>query len=92
MAESRTGLKFGHTTFKFQLQYLLQLHSKNLTITLESCEWVDANLGVLWVESEQILHLIVGCPNFDPVRGLAIYLPYLLKVEDLTTVSLTEIA
>ena len=34
MAESRAGPKFGHPTFKFELQYLLQLYSKNLTIVL----------------------------------------------------------
>ena len=37
-------------------------------------EWVDADLGVLWIESEQILHLKVGCLNFGPVQGSAIYL------------------
>ena len=31
-------------------------------------------LGVLWIESEQILHLKVGCPNFGSVQGSAIYL------------------
>ena len=39
----------------------------------EPCEWVDAGLGVLWVESEQLLHLKIGCPIFNPVRGLVIY-------------------
>ena len=40
-------------------------------------EWIDADLGVLWVESEQILHFKVGCLNFGPVRGSAIYPSYL---------------
>ena len=34
MAESRMGPKFGHQP-NFQLQYLLQCFSKNLTIVLE---------------------------------------------------------
>ena len=38
----------------------------------------DADLGVLWVKSGQILHLKVVCPNVDLVRGLAIY-RYLLS-------------
>ena len=33
----------------------------------EPCEWVDADLRVLWIESEQIMHLKVGCLNFGPV-------------------------
>ena len=45
--------------------------------TQEPYEWVDADLGVLWIESEQILHLKVGCPNIVPVRGSAIYPTYL---------------
>ena len=76
MAESRTGPKFGHPPFNCN-RYLLQLYSKNLTIVFElsqePCEWVDADLGVRWVESEQILHLKVGCLSFGPVRGSAIY-------------------
>ena len=64
--------------FQLQYQYLLQLYSKNITIVhehsaQEPCEWVDIDIGVLWVESKQKLHLKVGCPNFGPVRGLAIY-------------------
>ena len=40
-------------TPNFQLQYLLQLYSKNLIIGLEPfSEWVDADLGILWIESE----------------------------------------
>ena len=39
----------------------------------EPCEWADADLGILCVQSEQILHLKVGCPNFGPVWGSAIY-------------------
>ena len=34
---------------------------------------VDADLGVLCVESEQILHLKAGCPDFGPVWGSASY-------------------
>ena len=66
-------------TPNFQLQYLLQLYTKNLTIVLESFtgtqeqEWVDADLGALWIESEQMLLLKVGCLNFGPVRGSATY-------------------
>ena len=56
---------------------------KNLTIVFEPFTgtvnglMLIAYLGVLWVESEQILQLKVGCPNFGPVRGLAIYPTYL---------------
>ena len=34
----------------------------------------------LWVESEKILHLKVGCLNFGPVRGSAIY-PTMGRIE-----------
>ena len=40
-----------------------------------SCEWVDCDLEVLWVELKQILHLKVGCSDFDPVQDRSI-LPY----------------
>ena len=30
-------------------------------------------LGVMWVESEQKLHLKVGCSNLGPVRDSAVY-------------------
>ena len=74
-------------TPNFQLQYLLQHYSKNLTIVLEPftgvpCEWVDADLGVLWEESEQILHLKIGCPNFGPVRGSATHVLTYLQGRD----------
>ena len=36
-------------------------------------------LGVLWIESEQILHLNIGCLNFGPVRDSAIYPSYVLN-------------
>ena len=32
----------------------------------EPYEWVDADLGVLWVEPEQKLHFKVVCSNFGP--------------------------
>ena len=38
-----------------------------------SCEWFKHNCEVLWVKLEQILQLKVECPNFGPVRELAIY-------------------
>ena len=34
---------------------------------------VDADLAVLRVESEQILHLKVGCLKFSPIQGSVIY-------------------
>ena len=33
----------------------------------------DVDLWVLWVESEQKLHLKNGCSNFGSVRNSAIY-------------------
>ena len=39
---------------------------------------VDAELGVLWVESEQISHLKVGCTDFGLIRGSAIYPTYII--------------
>ena len=53
---------------------LLRASQLCLNHSQEPYEWVDADLGVLWIESEQILHLKVGCPNFGPVQGSAIYL------------------
>ena len=49
----------------------------------EPCAWVDADLGVLWIESVQILHLKVGCLNFGPLRGSAIYPIVILNKTDL---------
>ena len=53
---------------------------------------VDADLGVLWIESEQILHLKVGCPNFSPGRGSVIYpnYPFLECVQFLERVQFLE--
>ena len=36
------------------------------------CECFDADLGFLWVEAEQKLHLKVGSLNFGPVQDLTI--------------------
>ena len=33
-----------------------------------SCEWVDCDLEVLWVELKQILHLKITCSDLGPVR------------------------
>ena len=47
-------------TANFQLQYLPQFYSYNLKVMLEPftetlwCECVDADLGVLWIESAEI--------------------------------------
>ena len=50
-----------------------------LELFIEPCEWVDADLGVLWIKSEQKLHLKFVCLNFNPVRGSASYpRPYVL--------------
>ena len=45
-----------------------------------SCEWVDCDLEVLWVELKQILHLKVGCSDFGPVRDRG-SLPYVYDVQ-----------
>ena len=73
MAKSRTGSKFGHQTFNYSSSFIQRTSQLCLHYSQEPCEWVDADLGVLWIESEQILHLEVGCPNFGPLRGSAIY-------------------
>ena len=77
MAESQTGLKFGHQTFNCNscFSFTQRTSQSCLNHSQHPCEWVDADLGVLWVESEQILilQLKVGCPNFGPVQGSAIY-------------------
>ena len=78
MTESRTGPKFRHPTFNCNISCssFTQRTSPCLNHSQEPCEWVDVDLGVLWVESEQIgtylLHLKVGCPNFVPFWGSAI--------------------
>ena len=79
MAESWTGPKFGHPTFNCNIgsSFTQRTSQSCLDQSQEPCEWVDADLGVLWVESQQILHLKVGCPNFGPARGSAIYPTYL---------------
>ena len=66
MEESRTGPKFGHPTFNCNIcsSFTQRTSQSCLNHSQGSCEWVDADFGVLWVESEQILHLKVGCPNF----------------------------
>ena len=56
--------------FTLPKQYLLQLYSKNLTIV------IDADLRVIWKESERILHLKVCCANFGRPRFG--HLPYLI--------------
>ena len=38
----------------------------------EPCGQVDADPGVIWVESEQNLHLKVDCSNFGPAPNLVI--------------------
>ena len=72
MAESRKGPKFGHPTFNCNIcsSFTQRTSQLYLNHSQEPCEWVDADLGVL-IESEQILHLKVDCPNFGPVRGSA---------------------
>ena len=54
------------------VQYYLTSQLWCLNNSQEPCEWVNADLRVLCIESEQIMHLKVGCPNFGPVRGSAI--------------------
>ena len=68
-------MKFGHPTFNCNIcsSFTQRTSQSCLNHSQEPCEWVDADLGILWVESEQILHLKVGSPNFGPVRGSAIY-------------------
>ena len=44
-----------------------------------SCEWVDCDLEVLWVELKQILHSKAGWSDFGPVRDRD-SLPYPIKV------------
>ena len=60
MAESLTGPNFGHPTFNCNIcsSFTQRTSIKLEPFTgIEPCEWVDADLWVLWVESEQILHL-----------------------------------
>ena len=61
MAESRTGPKFGHPTLNCNICSSFTHRTSQLCLnhSQEPCEWVDADLGVLWIESEQILHLKV---------------------------------
>ena len=77
MAESWTGLKFGHPTFNCNIcsSFTQRTSQSCMNYSQEpcDCEWVDIDFGVLWVKSEQKLHLKVGCPNFSTVRGSAIY-------------------
>ena len=49
------------------------IRSSNLPHSLQRGVPTDADLSIPWVESEQILHLKLGCPNFVPVQGLAIH-------------------
>ena len=77
MAESRTGPKFGHPTFNCNIcsSFTQRTSQLYLNHSQEPCEWVDADFGVLWIKSERliVLHLKVGCLNFGPVGGSAIY-------------------
>ena len=63
------------------VQYYLTSQLWCLNNSQEPCEWVNADLRVLCIESEQIMHLKVGCPNFGPVRGSAIYPTYTKPIE-----------
>ena len=36
---------------------------------LSPSKWVDADLAVLWVESEHKLHLKVDCLNFGSIQN-----------------------
>ena len=67
MVESRTGLKFKQSTFNSNScsNFTHRTSKSCLNHSQEPCRWVDANLGVLWVESEQKLHLKVGF-KFQP--------------------------
>ena len=51
-------------TANFQLQYLPHFYPLHLKIVFEPftkpCEWVAADLGVIWVESEQKVHFKVS--------------------------------
>ena len=62
MAESQTGTKFGHPTFNCNVcsSFAQRTSQSCFNHSQEPCEWVNADLWVLWVESEQILHLKVG--------------------------------
>ena len=75
MVESWIWLKFRHPTLNCNICSSFTHRTSQLCLirSQEPCEWVDADLRVLWVNSEQILHLKAGCPNFGPVRGSAIY-------------------
>ena len=78
-AESRTGPEFEQPTFNCNIcSNFTHITSRAcLNHSQEPCEWVDADLGVLWVESGQELHSNVGCSNFGPIRDSAIYSTYL---------------
>ena len=69
MAESRTGPKFGHPTFNCNIcsSFTQRTPQSCLNHSQERCEWVDVDLGILWVESEQILpYLRVKVPSPAP--------------------------
>ena len=55
-----TERKFSQLLITY-IQYVLHSHSPNFKIKTAkaqgSCEWVDHNLEVVWVEVEQILQL-----------------------------------
>ena len=75
MFESWTGPKFEHPTCNCNIcsSFTQRPSQSCLNHSQEPCEWVAADLGILWAEFEQILHLKVGCLNFGPVQGSAIY-------------------
>ena len=66
MAESKKGPKFKQPTFNGNIcsNFTHTISRSCLNHSKEPCEWVDADIRVLWVESEQKLHLKVGCSNF----------------------------
>ena len=79
MAEYQTGPMFKQPPFNSNIcfNYTNRNSRLHLNHSQEPGDWVDADLGFLWVESEQKLHLKVGCSNFSPVRDLDVYLIYL---------------
>ena len=71
MAESWMGPKIRHQTFNCNVYSSISQRTSQscLNHSQEHSKWVDADLVVLWVESEHKLHLKVDCLNFGSIQN-----------------------
>ena len=71
MSESRMAPKFGHQAFNCNIYSSVSQRTSQscLNHSQEPSKWVDADLAVLWVESEHKWQLKVDCLNFVSIQN-----------------------